>query len=144
MKFRSWFTTITVACLLWTISWIFAPSAFALVQLEVSDISYKECPAELAEGSVVAGSSARANCFLITGKAINNSGKMVVNADVFGLIYDANHNSVFQNRTRVGGIDEVPPGVSDFELRISVAENQPTPLILEQFKASGFIGMVRR
>jgi len=31
-----------------------------------------------------------------------------------------------QNRTRLGSITEVP-GVSDFELRISVPANQPTP-----------------
>jgi len=35
-----------------------------------------------------------------------------------------------QNRTRLGSITEVPPGVSDFELRISVPANQPTPLKL--------------
>jgi len=35
-------------------------------------------------------------------------------------------------------------GASDFELRISVAANQPTPLKLEQFKAAGFAGKVRR
>jgi hypothetical protein len=38
----------------------------------------------------------------------------------------------------------VPPGVSDFELRITVPANQPTPLQLKQFKASGFTGKVRR
>jgi len=37
-----------------------------------------------------------------------------------------------QNRTRLGSITEVPPGVSDFELRISVPANQPTPLKLKQ------------
>jgi hypothetical protein len=47
------------------------------------------------------------------------------------------------NRTRVGTIAEVPPGVSDFEFRISVPSNQPTPLKLKQFKASGFAGKVR-
>ncbi len=49
-----------------------------------------------------------------------------------------------QNRTRLGSIEEVPPGISDFELRISVSANQPTPLQLEQFKAAGFTGVVRR
>jgi hypothetical protein len=84
------------------------------------------------------------NCFIITGKAQNNSGKPVLNADIFGRVYDANNNPVMQNRTRLGSIDEIPPGVSDFELRITVAANQPTPLKLEQFKASGFMGKVRR
>jgi hypothetical protein len=85
-----------------------------------------------------------ANCFIVTGKAENPTGKPVVNADIFGRIYDANNDSVMQNRTRLGAIAEVPPGISDFELRISVPANQPLPLKLEQFKAAGFTGTVRR
>jgi len=83
-----------------------------------------------------------ANCFIVTGKAENNSNKPVYDADIFGRIYDANNDSVMQNRTRLGSITEVPPGVSDFELRISVP-NQPTPLKLKQFKAAGFSAQVR-
>jgi hypothetical protein len=144
MRFRGWLATIAVSCLLWIISWVFTPSALALIQIQLSDISYHECPPELAQGSVSAGTSQAANCFLVTGKAVNNSGKQVINADIFGRVYDANGNSVLQNRTRLGSIDEVPPGVSDFELRITVPANQPTPLQLKQFKASGFTGKVRR
>lgn len=144
MRFRGWLATIAVSCLLWIISWVFTPSALALIQIELSDISYHECPPELAQGSVSSGTSQAANCFLVTGKAVNNSGKQVINADIFGRIYDANGNSILQNRTRLGSIDEVPPGVSDFELRITVPANQPTPLQLKQFKASGFTGKVRR
>lgn len=125
-------------------SWVFAPPALALTPITLSDLSYHECPPEVGQGSVASGSVMRANCFIITGKAENKSGKYVYNADIFGRIYDANNDTVMQNRTRLGAIEEVPPGVSDFELRISVAANQPTPLKLKQFKASGFAGKVRR
>jgi hypothetical protein len=145
MGFRRWLVTLGVSCLLGIVSWVFSPPALALVQIQLSDLSYHECPPELAKGTISPGSSsAAANCFLVTGKAENKSGKMVVNADIFGRIYDANNNSIMQNRTRLGSIDEVPPGVSDFELRITVPANQPTPLQLKQFKASGFTGKVRR
>lgn len=144
MRFRDWLVVVSVSCLFWVASWVFSPAAFALVQIQLSDISYHECPPELAQGTVTPGTSSAANCFLVTGKAVNNSGKQVVNADIFGRIYDANGNSVLQNRTRLGSIDEVPPGVSDFELRITVPANQPTPLQLKQFKAAGFTGKVRR
>ena len=145
MRLRSWLLTVTVSCLFWVISWVFTPAAFALVQIQLSDISYHECPPDVAVGTVTPGGNASAaNCFIVTGKAENKSGKMVVNADIFGRIYDADNNSILQNRTRLGSIDEVPPGVSDFELRISVPANQPTPLQLKQFKASGFTGKVRR
>ncbi|MGJ3246165.1 MAG: hypothetical protein ACFE0I_08830 [Elainellaceae cyanobacterium] len=144
MHVRFWIASI-LCCCVWLMSWFWTPSALALTQIKLFDVGYKDCPADLSEGVVTAGgSSMDANCFIVYGKAENSSGKPVLNADVFGRIYDANHNPVMQNRTRVGSIDEVPPGTSDFEIRISVPANQATPLQLEQFKASGFTGRVRR
>lgn len=124
---------------------LITPPALALTQIKLTDISYHDCPSELAKGAVTSGgTSSRANCFIVTGKAENSSGKPVYDADIFGRIYDANNDSVMQNRTRLGSIAEIPPGISDFELRISVPANQPTPLQLKQFKAAGFSGQVRR
>jgi hypothetical protein len=133
-----------LAGLIWMLSSLVASPAIALVQIPLSDISYHECPAELAQGAVTSGSSMAANCFIVTGTAKNSTGKPIINADIFGRIYDANNDSVMQNRTRLGSIDEVPPGESTFELRITVPANQPTPLQLKQFKAAGFTGTVRR
>ncbi|MDY6936279.1 MAG: hypothetical protein SWY16_01325 [Cyanobacteriota bacterium] len=128
-------------CILWSIA---TPVAIALVPIELSDISYRECPPEFSDGAVVSGSTSAANCFLVTGKAENRTRKPVVNADVFGRIYDANNNNVLPNRGRIGSIDEVPPGTSDFQFRISVPATQPLPLQLKKLKASGFVGRVRR
>lgn len=139
------FTVTLITGLLWMLTTWFTPPALALTQIKLFDLSYHECPTELAEGAVTSGgTSMAANCFIVTGKAQNASGKPVINADIFGRIYDANNDSVMQNRTRLGSIEEVPPGISDFELRISVPASQPTPLKLEQFKAAGFTGKVRR
>lgn len=144
MRLRSLLASVAVSCLFLLISWVYSPTALALTPITLSDISYHECPPEMAKGTVTAGSSQLATCYLVTGKAENLSNKLVVNADIFGRIYDAKNEPVFQNRTRLGSIEEVPPGVSDFELRISVPANQPTPLQLKQFKAAGFTGKVRR
>lgn len=135
--------SILVFCL-FALTFVITPTAQALTQIELKDLSYSACPEELSTGMVTAGSSQEAKCYMIHGTAVNRSGKPVVNADIFGRIYDANNNPVMQNRTRLGAIDEVPPGESPFELRISVAANQPEPLKLEQFKSSGFTGRVRR
>ncbi|MEB3212884.1 MAG: FxLYD domain-containing protein [Leptolyngbyaceae bacterium] len=136
---------IALSLCLWLVMAVTSVSpASALIQVTLSDLDYKDCPPEIAEGYVVAGSSQAANCFIVTGTATNPTNKPIYNADVFGRIYDANNNPVMQNRTRLGSIDDVPPGDSQFELRISVAANQPTPLKLEQFKATGFTGRVRR
>ncbi len=125
-------------------SLIYTPSALALTQIKLSDIGYKECPPELAMGAVTSGTTNVANCFIVTGKAENTSGKPVYDADVFGRIYDANNDSVMQNRTRLGSIAEIPAGISEFNMRISVPANQPLPLQLKQFKAAGFSGQVRK
>jgi hypothetical protein len=138
------FLTIVLSGCLWFSSGAVAPHALAVTQIPVSNIDYHECPADIAEGAIASGSSMTANCFIITGTANNTSGKTVMDADIFGRVYDANGNSVMQNRTRLGGVPEIPPGESTFEIRISVPENQPTPLKLEQFKASGFSRQVRR
>ncbi|MEH2352381.1 biotin carboxylase [Nostoc sp.] len=143
MRLRS-LTVVFISCLITFLSWVITPPAVALTQIKLFDVSYKDCPPELAQGAVISSGSAAANCFLVVGKAENGTNKTVYDADIFGRIYDANNDSVMQNRTRLGSITELPPGISDFELRISVPANQPTPLKLKQFKAAGFSGQVRK
>ena len=140
MRFVAVLLTASLFCLG---SWIVTPSAEAMTSIKLTNLSYEPCAGDEANGSVSSGDLRPANCFTIKGKAKNISGKTVVDADVFGRIYDADGNSTFENRGRVGTIEEVPPGTSDFAIRISVPANQRTPLKLENFKASGFAGKVR-
>jgi hypothetical protein len=131
--------TILSAALLFLSSFCLTPTAEAVVPITISDVSYTNCSVEFAKGNVTSGGNTQeATCYMITGKAINKSGKTLYDADVFGRIYDANNEPVLQNRSRVGSLAEVPPGESEFQLRISVPSNQPTPLKLKQFKANGF------
>lgn len=143
MQFRA-FSCFVMSCLIGIIAWISTEPALALTQIQLSNLSYHDCPTELAKGAVTSGNTMTANCFIVTGKAQNTSGKPVYDADIFGRIYDANNDSVMQNRTRLGSITEIPPGVSDFELRISVPASQPLPLKLKQFKAAGFSAQLGR
>ena len=136
-------TTIIVSSLIAIATWLWSSPAWALIPIKLYDLEYKDCPPSLATGIITSGSSMGANCFIVTGKAQNTSGKTVYDADVFGRIYDAYNNNVMQNRTRLGSIEEVPPGTRDFEIRISVPANLPTPLKLKQFKSSGFDHKVR-
>ncbi len=137
-----WRSLLVVLCLLLA-TWAIAPAAWALTEVPLSKIGYVPCPAEIAKGSVTPGSSDPANCFIVTGIANNRTGKTVYDADVFGRVYDANGEPAMQNRTRLGNIAEIPPGKSEFELRISVPQEQPLPLQLKQFKASGFSAKIR-
>lgn len=134
---------LLISISLWLGSSIVTPPAAAITSIELSDLSYEPCEGDEAAGSVTSGDIRPASCYTIKGQAKNISGKTVVDADVFGRIYDAYGNSTFENRGRIGTLEEIPPGTSDFEFRVSVPANQPTPLKLKNFKASGFAGRVR-
>jgi hypothetical protein len=138
-------STAIAAVILFVSSWTIAPTAMAVTPITLSNLSYKDCSAEVAEGAVTSGGVTQgASCFLIVGKAENKSGKDVYDVDVFGRIYDADNNNVLPNRGRVGLIDRVVPGISDFEMRITVPENLSKPLQLKKFKASGFSSKIRQ
>lgn len=136
-------TGLLISISLWLGSWVITPPAAAMTSIKLTNLSYEPCAGDEAAGSVASGDLRPTSCYTIKGKAKNISGKTVVDADVFGRIYDANDNSTFENRGRIGTIEEVPPGVSDFAFRVSVPANQPTPLKLKNFKASGFAEKVR-
>ena len=118
---------LLVSLSLWLTSFWITPPAVAMTSIELSDLSYEPCEGSESAGSVTSGDIRPASCYTIKGQAKNISGKTVVDADVFGRIYDAYGNSTFENRGRIGTIEEVPPGTSDFEIRVSVPANQPTP-----------------
>lgn len=124
---------------------IISSPALAVTNIKLSDLAYQDCPAEMSQGTVTSGGPTMtlANCFIVTGQAENTSGRMVIDADVFGRIYDANNNPIMENRNRLGSIPEIPPGISTFKLRITVPEGLAFPLKLEKFKASGFTSKVR-
>ncbi|MGF1602378.1 MAG: hypothetical protein ACFCU8_10235 [Thermosynechococcaceae cyanobacterium] len=141
---RSILSVALAACLL-LISGVASPTAEAVTQIKLTDLSADLCPADVGAGTVTSGGPTlrSANCFLITGTTKNPSNRPVLDADIFGRVYDTNGNPVMENRTRLGSIPEVSPGVGTFELRISVPEGLKPPLKLEQFKASGFATKVR-
>ncbi|MEL7036326.1 MAG: hypothetical protein AAFO04_11990 [Cyanobacteria bacterium J06592_8] len=138
------FPSILLVGLISFLTWVWTPPALALIPVEVSDLSLEDCPPELSEGMISSFSSQGANCYMIVGKAKNSSGKYIVDADVFGRIYDVNGNRVMENRTRFGSISEVPPGETDFEIRISIPTNLKPPFSLKKFKASGFKNPIGR
>jgi hypothetical protein len=136
--------TATLTLLLVVGSAIWSPIAHALTPIKLVDLSYHDCPEELSDGAVNPGGSKMksANCFIVTGTAVNASPKPVVDADIFGRIFDADNNPVMQNRNRLGAIPYVPIGESEFELRITVPDKMTPPLRLDKFKASGFASSV--
>ena len=87
-------------------------------------------------GGVPGTGTYKAKCMKITGQATNPTKDPVFNADVYGIVKDQANDDVL-NSGRVGSIDKLEPGVNDFSLQITVAESQPLPLKLKNFKAQG-------
>jgi hypothetical protein len=136
--------SLLICALICCLTVAIAAPAWAGIQVKLTDLTYKLCPPELAKNLVLGGGVMSADCYLISGKAVNTSGKLVLNADVFGRVYDANGNDVMPERGRLGSISEVPDGESEFQIMFSVPSDMRPPLRLEKFKASGFTGKVRR
>ena len=110
------------------------------VAMTVSELSVAPCANPLAGGTPGTGTF-RALCYVVNGKANNPSSETVLNADVFGIVIDANNDPVLRSG-RVGSIPAVPPGESKFALEITVAASQPAPFKLKGWRAEGRTGVV--
>ena len=119
------------------------PQTAWATDLGVRDVVLEPCPA----GDVGAQPELRrptgASCFALRGVVTNPSRNPVVDTDVFALIVDSSGEPVLQNRTRVGSIGDVPPGDSDFALRLAVPAGTPGPISFRNVKARGFKAPVR-
>ncbi len=111
--------------------------------LVVREIRLEPCP----EADVGAQPEQRrpsgASCYALRGEVVNPGKRPVVDTDVFAQILDSSGEPVLQNRSRVGSIGDVPPGISPFALRLSVPAGTPGPLQVSHAKARGFSAPVR-
>ena len=122
---------------------LFAPAAAWAADLKVSGVSLEPCPTGDVGAQPELSRPTGARCYALRGTVENPGRKAVVDTDVFALILDSSGEPVLQNRTRVGSIGDVPPGLSSFALRLSVPAGTPGPLSFRAVKARGFSGPVR-
>ena len=111
--------------------------------LVVSDVTLDACPAAAAGAQPTLRRAAEASCYALRGVVMNPGRKPVVDTDVFAVIVDASGEPVLQNRSRVGSIGDVPPGRSEFALRLAVPAGTPEPLQVRKARANGFSAPVR-
>ena len=84
-----------------------------------------------------------ASCYVLRGEVDNRGRRPIIDTDVFARILDATGEPVLQNRTRVGSIGDVDPGIHEFALRLSVPAGTPGPFIVKNPRARGFSAPVR-
>jgi hypothetical protein len=131
---------LLVAWLLLAPGW--AAPAWA-TELQVSAVSLEPCPLEDAGSQPELRRPSGASCYALRGE-VNNPGRQpVVDTDVFALILDSSGEPVLPNRSRVGSIGDVPPGVSRFALRLAIPAGTPGPFRVRNPRARGFSAPVR-
>jgi hypothetical protein len=112
-------------------------------ELRVSEVTLEPCPRSDVAAQPDQNRSSSARCYALRGIVENPGRHAVVDTDVYARILDASGEPVLQNRTRVGGIGDVPPGRSPFALRLAVPAGTPDPLGFTNVKARGFSAPVR-
>jgi len=125
------------------ILWQLLPSSAMAAELQVGQVRIEPCP--LADPGSQSGlrRPTGASCYALRGEVLNPGRQSVVDTDVFALILDASGEPVLPNRTRVGSIGDVPPGRSDFALRLAVPAGTPGPFQVRTVRARGFSAPVR-
>lgn len=111
--------------------------------LKVSEVRLEPCPAEDAGSQPELRRPNGASCYALRGRVSNPSRQAVVDTDVFALILDSSGEPVLPNRSRVGSIGDVPPGDSEFALRLAVPAGTPGPFVVRNARARGFKAPVR-
>ena len=84
-----------------------------------------------------------ASCYVLTGDVTNAGRRTVVDTDVYARILDASGEPVLQNRTRVGSIGDVNPGVRHLPCDWPSPAGTPGPFEVRNPKARGFTAPVR-
>jgi len=111
--------------------------------LQVSEVRLERCPVDDIGSQPDLSRPAGASCYALRGVVVNPTSRPVIDTDVFARILDASGEPVLPNRTRVGSIGDIPPGRSDFALRLAVPAGTPEPLTVRNPKARGFSAPVR-
>lgn len=111
--------------------------------LQVSQVRLEPCPAADAGSQPELVRPSGASCYALRGRVTNPGRQPVVDTDVFALILDSSGEPVLPNRSRVGSIGDVPPGESEFALRLAVPAGTPGPFVVRNARARGFKAPVR-
>ena len=119
------------------------PQPVLAADLTVSSVQLAPCPSSDAASQSGLKRPTGTGCWALSGEVFNNSGRSVVDTDVFALVVDASGEPVLQNRSRVGSIGDIPPGRSTFALRLAVPMGTPGPLQVRNVRARGFSAPVR-
>ena len=139
----AWLRHLALASLCLLLSLCLGSGPALAAELQVSQVRLEPCPSADAGSQPELRRPTGASCYALRGEVINKGRQSVVDTDVFALILDSSDEPVLPNRSRVGSIGDVPPGTSDFALRLAIPAGTPGPFQVRNVRARGFSAPVR-
>ena len=127
---KSRFFSIFLVFLLTVLSAV--PSVQAL-DLELSQLELVKC--ETADPASKQPKGYRSGCYILDGQIKSTAKSLIKDVDVFAFIYDASDEEVLPNRPRIGSINNVPVGTSQFSVRVPIPSFAVPPFTIKKAKA---------
>ena len=127
---KSRFFSIFLVFLLTVLSAV--PSVQAL-DLELSQLELVKC--ETADPASKQPKGYRSGCYILDGQIKSTAKSLIKDVDVFAFIYDASGEEVLPNRPRIGSINNVPIGTSQFSVRVPIPSFAVPPFTIKKAKA---------
>ena len=122
-----------------SIVFIFCLSFFTVVpsveslDLELSQLDLVKC--DTADPASKQPKGYRSGCYILDGEIKSTAKSLIKDVDVFAFIYDASGEEVLPNRPRIGSINNVPVGTSQFSVRVPIPSFAVPPFTIQKAKA---------
>ena len=115
------------------ISIFISATAVEALDLELSQLDLVKC--DTADPASKQPKGYRSGCYILDGQIRSDSQSVIKDVDVFAFIYDASGEEVLPNRPRIGSINNVPVGTSQFSVRVPIPNFAVPPFTIKKAKA---------
>ncbi len=126
---NSFLSILLILCL----SFLVAVPSVESLDLELSQLDLVKC--DTADPASKQPTGYRSGCYILDGQIKSVAKSLIKDVDVFAFIYDASGEEVLPNRPRIGSINNVPVGTSQFSVRVPIPSFAVPPFTIKKAKA---------
>jgi len=123
---------LAACCLILLLTFTLASEAVA-IELKLTQLELAKC--DTADPASKQPKGYRSGCYILNGEISSNAKNTIKDVDVFAFIYDASDEEVLPNRPRIGSINNVPVGTSNFSVRVPIPSFAIPPFSIKKAKA---------
>ncbi|WP_137025003.1 hypothetical protein [Synechococcus sp. UW179A] len=114
-------------------AFLFATPSVHALDFELSQLELVKC--DTADPASKQPKGYRSGCYILNGQIKSSAKSLTKDIDVFAFIYDASDEEVLPNRPRIGSINNVPVGTSQFSVRVPIPSFAVPPFTIKKAKA---------